>query len=340
MAKQGVRAARLAGGRESEREKRGTPYGIRLGISSCLLGERVRYDGGHKHDAYLTETLGPFVQWVPVCPEVECGLSVPREAMHLEGDPASPRLVTIRTRVDQTERMLAWARRRVEELARENLCGFVFRSGSPSSGMERVRVYGAGGMPQKIGVGLFARAFMDRFPLLPVEDEGRLHDPALRENFIERIFALRRYRDAIGAGGGARGRLVAFHAAHKLLLMAHSPAVAQEMGRLVARAKDLPLADLRGRYEELLLKALALKATPAKHANVLQHMMGYLKKNLSADEKREMLILVGDYRAGLVPLIVPVTLMKHYVRKYDVGYLAQQAYLAPHPAELALRNHA
>jgi len=313
---------------------------IRIGISTCLLGERVRYDGGHKHDAYLTDTLGQFVQWVPVCPEVECGLSVPREAMHLEGDPASPRLVTIRTRVDQTERMLSWARRRVEELAREGLCGFVFKSGSPSSGMERVRVYGSKGMPQKIGVGLFARAFMERFPLLPVEDEGRLHDPALRENFIERVFALKRYCDALGAGGGARGRLVAFHAAHKLLLMAHSPALAQEMGRLVARAKDLPTPDLRARYEELLLKALGLKATPAKHANVLEHMMGYLKKNLSGDEKQEMLSLVGDYRAGLVPLIVPVTLMKHYVRKYAVAYLAQQTYLAPHPAELALRNHA
>ncbi|MGB2937435.1 MAG: DUF523 and DUF1722 domain-containing protein [Phycisphaerae bacterium] len=315
------------------------PEKIRLGASACLLGERVRYDGGHKHDRYLTGTLGRHVEWVPVCPEVECGLSVPREAMHLEGDPASPRLVTIRTHVDHTDRMLAWVRRRVEELAREDLCGYVFKANSPSSGMERVRVYGAGGVPRKVGVGLFARAFMDCFPLLPVEDEGRLHDPALRENFIERVFALKRYRDALSAKGG-RGALVAFHSAEKLLLMAHSPALAQEMGRLVARAKDLPLPDLRARYETLLLKALALKATPPKHANVLQHMMGYLKKNLSGDEKQEMLALVGDYRAGLVPLIVPVTLMKHYVRKYAVVYLAQQTYLEPHPVELALRNHA
>ncbi|MGB2998881.1 MAG: DUF523 and DUF1722 domain-containing protein [Phycisphaerae bacterium] len=315
------------------------PEKIRLGVSACLLGERVRYDGGHRHNRYLTGTLGRRVEWVPVCPEVECGLSVPREAMHLEGDPASPRLVTIRTHVDHTDRMLAWVRRRVEELAREDLCGYVFKANSPSSGMERVRVYGAGGVPRKVGVGLFARAFMDCFPLLPVEDEGRLHDPALRENFIERVFALKRYRDALSAKGG-RGALVAFHSAEKLLLMAHSPALAQEMGRLVARAKDLPLPDLRARYETLLLKALALKATPPKHANVLQHMMGYLKKNLSGDEKQEMLALVGDYRAGLVPLIVPVTLMKHYVRKYAVVYLAQQTYLEPHPVELALRNHA
>jgi len=196
MAKHGVRAARLlalspvegAGGRESEREKRGTPDRIRLGISSCLLGERVRYDGGHKHDAYLAETLGQFVEWIPVCPEVECGLSVPREAMHLEGDPASPRLVTIRTRVDQTERMLSWARRRVEELARAGLCGFVFKANSPSCGRECVPVYDARGMAQESGVGLFARALVDRFPILPVEDDLRLHGPALRENFIERIF--------------------------------------------------------------------------------------------------------------------------------------------------------
>ncbi|MGB3088127.1 MAG: DUF523 and DUF1722 domain-containing protein [Phycisphaerae bacterium] len=315
------------------------PEKIRLGVSACLLGERVRYDGGHRHNRYLTGTLGRRVEWVPVCPEVECGLPVPREAVHLEGDPASPRLVTIRTHVDHTDRMLAWVRRRVEELAREDLCGYVFKANSPSSGMERVRVYGAGGVPRKVGVGLFARAFMDCFPLLPVEDEGRLHDPALRENFIERVFALKRYRDALSAKGG-RGALVAFHSAEKLLLMAHSPALAQEMGRLVARAKDLPLPDLRARYETLLLKALALKATPPKHANVLQHMMGYLKKNLSGDEKQEMLALVGDYRAGLVPLIVPVTLMKHYVRKYAVVYLAQQTYLEPHPVELALRNHA
>jgi uncharacterized protein YbgA (DUF1722 family)/uncharacterized protein YbbK (DUF523 family) len=312
---------------------------IRLGASTCLLGERVRYDGGHRRDPFLVETLGRFVEWVPVCPEVECGLSVPREAMHLEGDPASPRLVTIRTHVDHTDRMLVWARRRVEELAREDLCGYIFKANSPSSGMERIRVYDSNGVPRKVGVGMFARVFMERFPLLPVEDEGRLHDPGLRENFVERIFALKRYRDAMAAKGG-RGALIAFHTAEKLLLMAHSPALARQMGRLVARAKDLALAELRKQYEEMLLKALALKATPPKHANVLQHMMGHLKEHLSRDEKQEMLGLVGDYRAGLVPLIVPVTLMKHYVRKYAVAYLGQQTYLAPHPAELALRNHA
>jgi uncharacterized protein YbbK (DUF523 family) len=164
---------------------------IRLGISSCLLGEPVRYDGGHKHDAYLTDALGRFVEWIPVCPEVECGLPVPREAMRLEGDPASPRLVAIRTHLDHTERMLAWARRRVEELAAGGLSGFVFKANSPSCGREGVPVYDARGTAQEIGVGLFARLFMERFPHLPVEDEERLHDPALRENFIERIFRSR-----------------------------------------------------------------------------------------------------------------------------------------------------
>jgi uncharacterized protein YbbK (DUF523 family) len=177
----------LAGGHESERGARHAPEKIRLGISSCLLGERVRYDGGHKHDAYLTDTLGQFVQWIPVCPEVECGLPVPREAMHLEGDPASPRLVTTRTHLDQTERMLSWARRRVEELAAGCLSGFVFKANSPSCGRECIPLYDARGTAQESGIGLFAWAFMERFPLLPVEDEERLHDPALRENFIERI---------------------------------------------------------------------------------------------------------------------------------------------------------
>ncbi|UCG14989.1 MAG: DUF523 domain-containing protein, partial [Deltaproteobacteria bacterium] len=168
--------------------------GIRLGISTCLLGENVRYDGGHKRDRFITDTLGQFVQFVPVCPEAECGLGIPRESMHLKGSPESPRLITTRTKIDHTDRMLAWARIRVRQLEKEDLCGFIFKSNSPSSGMERVRIYNEAGMPEKKGVGIFARAFMDHFPLLPVEEEGRLHDVKLRENFIERIFALKRWR--------------------------------------------------------------------------------------------------------------------------------------------------
>lgn len=315
---------------------------IRVGVSACLLGEPVRYDGGHKRDAYVVETLGRFFEFVPVCPEVECGLPVPREPMRLVGDPAAPRLVTIKTGLDLTDKMRAFAARRVEELAKENLCGYIFKSKSPSSGYARVKVYNDQGVPVPKGVGLFARAFMDRFPLIPAEDEGRLHDEKLRENFIERIFTLSRWRKAL-AGDGATSllaRLVAFTARHKLLLMSHSPEMARQLGRLTAEAGNWPADALPVSYETVLMRTLALAATPAKHANVLEHIAGYFKKLLSADEKAELHELITQYRTGLLPLIVPVTLLAHYTRKYDVAYLKDQYYLHPHPVELKLRNHA
>jgi uncharacterized protein YbgA (DUF1722 family)/uncharacterized protein YbbK (DUF523 family) len=311
---------------------------IRLGVSECLLGHQVRYDGGHKWDRFLTDTLGQYVEYVPVCPEVECGLGIPREAMRLIGDPESPRLVTIRSGVDLTDRMLAWARKRVAELEKEDLCGFIFKSDSPSSGMERVKVYNDQGMPEKRGVGIFARAFMDHFPLIPVEEEGRLHDPKLRENFIESIFALKRWRE-VRKEKMSRGNLVDFHSEHKLLILAHSPKHQTAMGKLVAAAKTLQPGELYDRYEELLLESLKLRTTPRKNINVLQHIMGYFKKQLSKDEKQEMLEVIEHYRKGSVPLIVPVTLLNHYVRKYKEPYLTRQVYLNPHPIALQLRNH-
>jgi uncharacterized protein YbgA (DUF1722 family)/uncharacterized protein YbbK (DUF523 family) len=312
------------------------PGALRLGISACLLGQNVRYDGGHKRDSFLVDTLGRFVTWVPVCPEAECGLGIPREAMRLVGDPAAPRLVTIHTALDHTERMLAWARRRVHELEGEDLAGFVFKSRSPSSGMERVKVYDERGNPTRLGVGLFAREFMRHFPLLPVEDEGRLQDPLLRENFIERVFTLARYR----ALPRTRRALVDFHADHKMVLMAHSVDGMRELGRIVATPDSCSPRELFARYEEALLKTLALLPTPKKHANCLQHMMGHLKTRLTADEKQELLGVIMSYKDEVLPLVVPVTLLQHYARKYDVAYLRRQAYLCPHPLELKLRNHA
>jgi uncharacterized protein YbgA (DUF1722 family)/uncharacterized protein YbbK (DUF523 family) len=311
---------------------------IKLGISTCLLGENVRYDGGHKLDWFLTDTLGQYVEYVPVCPEVECGLGVPRESMHLEGDPESPRLVTSRTKQDMTERMVSWAKKRVVELEKEGLYGFIFKTDSPSSGMERIRVYNEKGMPVKKGVGIFARIFMDHFPLLPVEDEGRLHDPKLRENFIERIFTLKRWREVLRKKE-TWGNVVDFHTKHKLLIFSHSPKHYQTMGKLVARAKDLPLKELYRQYQTLLMESLELKTTPKKNANVLQHMMGYFKEKLSSDEKQELLEVIDHYRQEYIPLIVPITLINHYVRKYNQSYLKQQIYLNPHPLELQLRNH-
>ncbi len=311
---------------------------IRLGISSCLLGEQVRYDGGHKLDRFLVGTLGPFVEWVPVCPEVEMGLPTPREALRLVGDADHPRLVTSRGGEDLTERMTSWAERRVGELSKEDLCGFVFKSRSPSSGMERVKLYDRHGVPVKGGVGLFARVFMERFPLLPVEEDGRLHDPKLRETFIEAIFTLKRFRDLLETERTAGG-LVAFHSRHKLLLMAHSPEVYRAAGKLVAEAGSLEADDLFARYEALLLKGVRTPTTVKKNVNVLQHLLGYFKRQLSTDEKSETLEIIDRYHRGLVPLVVPVTLVNHFVRKYDQPYLREQVYLNPHPVELQLRNH-
>jgi uncharacterized protein YbgA (DUF1722 family)/uncharacterized protein YbbK (DUF523 family) len=311
---------------------------IRLGVSTCLLGEAVRYDGGHAHDRYVTETLGHYMDFVPVCPEMEAGFGLPREPVRLVGDPASPRLMTVNTKKDLTDTMTAWARRRVRELEKEDLCGFIFKSKSPSSGMERVKVYTEKGMPVKTGVGFFARAFMEHFPLIPVEEEGRLHDPHLRENFIELIFTLNRWREVLQERLSL-GNLVIFHTSNKLLLLSHSQKHYRAMGQLVAHGKEYGVKELYKQYENMLLNAIQMKTTVRKNVNVLQHMMGYFKKQLSPDEKQELLDVILEYRAGMLPLIVPITLFKHYVRKYKENYLSLQTYLQPHPTALKLRNH-
>jgi uncharacterized protein YbgA (DUF1722 family)/uncharacterized protein YbbK (DUF523 family) len=313
---------------------------IKIGVSACLMGENVRWNGGHKWDHFLTDTLGQYVDYVPVCPEVECGLGIPRETLRLVGDIETPRLVTSRTNIDHTDRMQNWAVGRLKQLESEDLCGFIFKSDSPSSGMMRVKVYNTKGMPEKKGIGIFARAFMKKFPAIPVEEEGRLHDPKLRENFIESIFTLKRWRDALKQPP-KMNQLVDFHTRHKLLLLSHSNALYKDMGKLVAHgAKTRSIADVYNQYEKLMMETLALKSTIKKNINVLQHIMGYFKQNLTADEKAELLELIHQYRDEYVPLIVPITLINHYVRKYQEPYLAVQTYLNPHPIALKLRNHA
>ena len=311
---------------------------ITLGISSCLLGENVRYDGGHKLDHFLRDTLGQYVTYVPVCPEVEAGFGIPREAMRLVGDPENPRLVTSKTSIDHTEKMTRWAKSRVPELERENLCGFIFKKDSPSSGLVKVKVYDDKNMPQKKGRGIFARHFVEHFPLTPVEDEGRLHDPRLRENFVEQIFTLKRWRDAI-AERPKVGNVVDFHSKNKLLIMSHSPKHASSMGKIVAMGKQLGAEHLYKQYGDLLIDAMRLKGTTAKHINVLQHIMGYFKNQLSPDEKQELLEIFSSFRNGNIPLIVPMTIINHYARKYEQPYLAAQTYLNPHPVELKLRTY-
>lgn len=312
---------------------------IKIGVSTCLLGKKVRYDGGHKHDRYITQTLGQYFAFVPVCPESECGLGIPREPMRLMGEVDHPRLITNKTGIDLTDRMLSWIPGRLASLEKEDLCGFIFKKGSPSSGLHRVRVYDEKGHPANSGRGLFATAFTQRFPRIPVEEEGRLNDPLLRENFIEQVFALTRWRKTL-AMRKSTGYLVAFHTREKLLLMAHSPQHYRKMGHLVAKGKSMGAGALYDQYEKLLFSALHLKATVSKHGNVLMHILGYFKKQLTGDEKKEVLELIQEYRNGNLPLIVPITLMNHFVRKYQQPYLSDQTYLNPHPMDLRLRNHA
>ncbi len=311
---------------------------IRIGISACLLGEQVRYDGGHKQDSYLVETFGRYVEWVPVCPEVEMGLGTPRETLRLVRIGNDLRMVMPKTGQDHTDAMHAFAARRVRELAKENLRGYVLKRSSPSCGMERVRIFDAQGVPSKSGRGLFAETLIQHFPNLPVEEEGRLSDPHLRENFIERVFAYERLR-LLFSGAWKLRDLVAFQTAHKLLLMAHSPQAYQSLGRLVAEAKSAPRAQFRDCYEAEFMQALRETATTKRHVNVLQHMAGYFSKQLDSDSRQELQSIIADYHSGLVPLVVPLTLISHYVRKHDVAYLRGQLYLEPHPKELMLRNH-
>lgn len=311
---------------------------MKIGISTCLLGEKVRYDGGHKHDRYLTDILGKYVTYVPVCPETESGLPVPREAMRLVGEIDNPKLVTIQTGIDHTKRLQEWSSSKIETLKNENLCGFIFKSKSPSSGMERVKVYNEKGHPVPKGRGIFAGMFMDRLPLIPVEEDGRLNDAKLRENFIARIFVFARWKDLLEKDLTV-GRLVDFHTKHKLLIMSHNEKAYREMGRMIAHAKEYDLKDLADEYITKLMTALKLISTVKKNVNVLQHVMGYFKKHLSSDEKQELLEIINNYSRSLLPLIVPITLINHYVRKYDQSYLKEQVYLNPHPMELKLRNH-
>jgi uncharacterized protein YbgA (DUF1722 family)/uncharacterized protein YbbK (DUF523 family) len=310
---------------------------IRIGVSTCLLGEHVRFDGGHKRDPFLVETFGRYVEWVPVCPEVEAGLGVPRESMHLRRTEDRVLLVTTKTGIDHTDTMRRYAARRVAALAADDLCGYVLKKNSPSCGMERVKIYGRSG-PVASGRGLFAEALLQAFPHLPVEEEGRLSDPRLRENFVERVFAYRRLRSVFG-GRWTIGSLVAFHTAHKLQLMAHSPRLYAELGRLVAGAKAVPRAALRASYEKQFVSALEVMATPKRHVNVLQHILGYFTDQLDSAARRELIDLIADHGRGMLPLVVPLTMVRHYVRQFAIAYLQAQTYLEPHPKELMLRNH-
>ena len=311
---------------------------IKVGISKCLLGEKVRYDGQHKHDRYITGTLGNFFEWVGYCPEADSGLSIPRPAMRLIGTVEEHRLYTINDREDKTDIILTWNDKIIPLIKEEDLSGYIFKAKSPSSGMKDIKIYTEKGMIAGKGSGLFAERFMEEFPLIPVIDEGRLHDVGLRENFLEHVFVYSRWQEHIKSGVSV-ATLQLFHQKHKYVLMSHSPAILKKMGSMVARVDSKTLESVCEEYLNLLTEAMRELATIKKHRNVLEHIAGYFKDDLSSDEKVEVGEQIQKYYDKLVPLIVPVTLLSHYVRKYDKEYLAEQYYINALPAELMLRSY-
>lgn len=313
---------------------------VRIGISSCLLGQKVRFDGGHKRDRFATDVLEPFVEWVPLCPEVEIGLGIPRPTIRLErADDGTARLVMPSTGEDLTRRMRGWAEKRVAGLGDLDLCGFILKKDSPSCGMERVKIYDRNDVPARHGTGVFAEVLMRLAPHLPVEEEGRLNDPRLRENFIARVFAMRSWKD-MQAAGVTRARLMEFHARHKFLCMARNQAGARRLGKLLGSAGSGDAAGaLSSAYLEEFTAVMKRPPSIRGHTNVLQHMAGYVSGDLDADDRAELTEAIHDYRRGLLPLIVPLTLLRHHARRQRRTYLLEQVYLFPHPHELMLLNH-
>jgi uncharacterized protein YbgA (DUF1722 family)/uncharacterized protein YbbK (DUF523 family) len=311
---------------------------ITIGISACLLGQQVRYDGGHKLDHYFRDTLGQFVEWVPVCPEVESGLSVPREAMQLVSVRKRRRLITVSTGVDHTDRVLLWSRKKLAQLRKIKLCGFVFKSRSPSCAVTHADLFSLSGRKTGTVPGIFAKAFREHFPLIPVEEENSLQAPGVRENFFERGFVYSRWLELLEEGWSI-GPLVAFHSGHKLLIMSHSIKHLRELGLIVANTKQHPRPALFEKYAQLLMEGLRLRATVSKHTNVLQLIAGYFRMQLSSVEKIELQKVIAQYHTGLVPLIVPITILKQYAGKHNELSLRGQHYLNPNPLEVMLRNH-
>ena len=309
---------------------------VRLGVSACLLGARVRFDGGHKRNRFLIEELGSHFEFVPFCPEVAIGMGTPRPSIRLVGDVEAPRALGSRDDgLDVTAALQAYSANRAQRL--DGLCGFVFKKDSPSCGMARVKVYSDKGMPQRDGVGIFARAVQQANPLLPVEEEGRLNDAVLRENFVSRVFVYARWQ-ALRQQGLSKKDLLDFHTRHKLLLMAHSPVVYRELGRLLAQLDNATLDALADRYIERVMQALKTPASRKRHVNVLQHLLGYLRKHVDAANRADLADVIDDYRRGMVPLVVPVTLLQHHFRSNPHPWISRQVYMNPHPRDLMLRN--
>ena len=316
------------------------PAKLKIGVSQCLLGDEVRYDGGHKRNLFLLNTLSDYVTFTPVCPEVEIGMPTPREAIRLAGDASDPRLIGIQSATDHTRDMRRWSTEKMAWLADRALDGYVFKKDSPSCGLFRVRVYDEkSGVPSRDGRGIYASTVVDAFPMLPVEEEGRLNDPPLRENFISRIFIYHRWKRFL-AEDCSPGGLVTYHTAHKMSFLAHSPVHYRELGRIVSRAGVESLDEVLGEYAEVMTHCVQVLATPGKHTNVIMHLMGFIKNQIDGHDKAELLDVVDQMRNRILPLIVPITLLKHHLSRCETpDWVRAQVYLSPYPGELMLRNH-
>lgn len=309
---------------------------IKVGVSSCLLGEKVRHDGGAKRSRYITDVMAEYIDFIPTCPEVDIGLGVPRPTIHLEGNKHDPRLVVVRDpSQDLTQKMQNYSDQKIKEM--NAFCGYIFKKNSPSCGPWQVKVYQEKNRPPKQGVGIFAKTFMEKYPNIPVEDEGRLNDAALRENFIERVYVMHRWQQFLKEGLTAKG-LVEFHSRHKLALMSHNVSAYKRIGQLVSDLKKNKLSDIADEYIEEMMRAFKYVATTPKRANVLIHCYGYLKRSLSSIDKEELLGEIEKFRQNQVPLIVPITLLRHHFLHYPDEYIAKQTFLSPYPDELMLRN--
>lgn len=310
---------------------------INIGISSCLLGQEVRHDGGHKRNGYILNTLSEYFEFRPLCPEMAIGMGVPRPTIRLIKSNGDIRLVGSKdSDLDVTDAMNQFSIQATSTM--DDIAGYILKKDSPSCGMERVRVYNEKGHAEKNGSGLFAHHLKTTHPSLPIEEEGRLMDPVLRENFVERVFVYFRWQKYSKQGLTVRG-LMDFHTKHKFNLLSHDETIYRELGPLVAEARADNLESVASRYLEKLMQGMKRPATRKRHSNVLMHVMGFIKEDLTSDDKQEMLDILDNYRLGKVPLIVPITLLKHHLRRSPQPYIEQQFYMNPYPEELMLRNH-
>lgn len=311
---------------------------IPIGISACLLGQKVRYDGGHKRSKYCLNVLSDCFEFVPFCPEVAIGLSTPREPIRLVGLAEAPRVLgTKDPSLDVTEPLQNFADKVSQ--ANDHLCGYILMQSSPSCGMERVKVYHENGMPNVAGSGVYAARIMQNNPALPVEEEGRLHDAVLRENFITRVFVYHSWQQEVMAEPSLH-KVIQFHSRHKYQLMAHSYEGYKLIGRFLANeAPNMDVDAVAKQYILMLMGHLKKRANRRTHTNALMHIMGYLKKDIDSETKQDLLSSIEEYRTEKVHLVVPLTLLKHYLKRYGSEYINSQAYLDPYPHELGLRNY-